>query len=142
MYDVQIVDARSFAMRALGTVLALAVLAGAFACGFFLGLRNAGDVSDHGGGAAAVGRQLDAAATNQRQLDASIGRAAEQGRGLADSLDRSAEAIDRGKESADSIAGGIDKSQELVEDAGRVLRESQQILRDVRQRGESKTGAH
>ena len=131
----QIVDARSFAVRALGTVLALAVLAGAFACGYFLGLRNAGDVSDHGGGAAAVGKQLDAAATNQRQLDASIGRAAEQGRGLADSLDRS-------KAAADSIAGGIDKSQELVEDAGRVLRESQQILRDVRRRGESKTGTH
>lgn len=128
----QIVDVQSFAMRALGTVLALAVLAGAFACGYFLGLRN---VHDNGGGTAAVGKQLDAAATNQRQLDASIGRAAEQGRGLADSLDRS-------KAAADSIAGGIDKSQELVEDAGRVLGESQQILRDVRRRGESKTGTH
>ena len=138
----QIVDARSFAMRALGTVLALAVLAGAFAFGYFLGLRNAGDVSDHGGGAAAVGRQLDAAATNQRQLDAGIRRAEEQGRGLADSLDRSAGAVDRSKVAADGLAGGIGESQRLVEDAGRILRESQQILRDVRRRGESKTGAN
>ena len=141
MYDVQIVDARSFAMRALWTVLALAVLAGAFACGYFLGLRNASVPSD-GGGAAAVGKQLDAAATNQRQLDASIGRAAEQGRGLADSLDRSAGAVDRSKAAADGLAGGIGESQRLVEDAGRILRESQQILRDVRRRGESKTGAN
>ena len=138
----QIVDARSFAMRALGTVLALSVLAGAFACGYFLGLRNAGDVSDHGGGADRTAGQLEQATANQRQLDASIGRAAEQGRGLADSLDRSAEAVDRSKAAADGLAGGIDKSQELVEDAGRILRESQQILRDVRQRGESKTGAN
>lgn len=137
----QTTNVQSFAVRALGTVLALAVLAGAFACGYFLGLRNAGVPSD-GGGAAAVGKQLDAAATNQRQLDASIGRAAEQSRGLANSLDRSAEAVDRSKAAADSIAGGIDKSQELVEDAGRVLRESQQILRDVRRRGESKTAPH
>ena len=136
----QITNVQSFAMRALGIVLALAV---AFSAGYFLGIRNAtGSVHGDGGGTAAVGRQLDAAATNQRQLDASIGRAAEQGRGLANSLDRSAEAVDRSKAAADSIAGGIDKSQELVEDAGRILRESQQILRDVRQRGESKTGAH
>lgn len=138
----QIVDVQSFAMRALGTVLALAVLAGAFACGYFLGLRNAGDVSDHGGGAAAVGRQLDAAATNQRQLDASIGRAAEQGRGLADSLDRSAGAVDRSKAAANGLAGGIDKSQELVEDAGRILRESQQILGRVRDRGKKDPAPH
>ena len=132
----QITNVQSFAVRALGPVLALAVLAGAFACGYFLGLRNAtGSVHGDGGGTAAVGRQLDAAATNQRQLDASIGRAEEQGRGLADSLDRS-------KAAADSIAGGIGQSQRLVEDAGRILRESQQILRDVRRRGESKTGAH
>ena len=135
----QITNVQSFAVRALGPVLALAVLAGAFSAGYFLGLRN---VHDNGGGTAAVGKQLDAAATNQRQLDASIGRAEEQGRGLADSLVRSAEAVDRSKAAADGLAGGIDKSQELVEDAGRVLRESQQILREVRQRGESKTGAH
>ena len=138
----QIVDARSFAMRALGTVLALAVLAGAFACGYFLGLRNAGDVSDHGGGADRTAGQLEQATANQRQLDASIGRAAEQGRGLANSLDRSAEAVDRSKAAADSLAGGIGESQRLVEDAGRSLSESQQILRVVRQRGESKTGAN
>ena len=135
----QITNVQPFAVRALGTVLALAVLAIAFACGYFLGLRN---VHDNGGGTAAVGRQLDAAATNQRQLDASIGRAAEQSRGLADSLDRSAGAVDRSKAAADGLAGGIGESQRLVEDAGRILRESKQILRDVRRRGESKTGAN
>lgn len=138
----QITNVQSFAVRALGTVFALAVLAGAFGLGYGLGLRNAGDVSDHGGGADRTAGQLEQAATNQRQLDASIGRAAEQGRGLADSLDRSRTAVDRSKAAADGLAGGIGQSQRLVEDAVRILRESQQILRDVRRRGESKTGAH
>lgn len=131
--------------KVLCILAGLFVILAAFFSGYLCGIRNAGNagnVSGDGGGTAAVGRQLDAAATNQRQLDASIGRAAEQGRGLADSLDRSAGAVDRSKAAADGLAGGIDKSQELVEDAGRILRESQQILRDVRRRGESKTGAH
>ena len=128
--------------KVLCILAGLFVILAAFFSGYLCGIRNAGNVPGDGGGTAAVGKQLDAAATNQRQLDASIGRAAEQSRGLANSLDRSAEAVDRSKAAADSIAGGIDKSQELVEDAGRILRESQQILRDVRQRGESKTAPH
>ena len=139
----QTTNVQSFAVRALGPVLALAVLAGAFACGYFLGLRNAtGSVHGDGGGTAAVGKQLEQATANQRQLDASIGRAAEQGRGLADSLDRSAGAVDRSKAAADGLAGGIGESQEFVGEAGRILRESQQILRNVRRRGESKTGTN
>ena len=122
-------------------VLALAVLAGAFACGYFLGLRNAGVPSD-GGGTAAVGRQLDAAATNQRQLDASIGRAAEQSRGLADSLDAGTAAVDRGKAAADGIAVANSDIDSKIGEAGNLIASSQRILQEIRRRGESKTGTH
>lgn len=117
----QITNVQSFAVRALGTVLALAVLAGAFACGYFLGLRN---VHDNGGGTAAVGSQLDAAATNQRQLDASIGRAAEQSRGLADSLDRSAGAVDRSKAAADGLQLQIQTLQDRSTKQEQLLNEA------------------
>lgn len=134
------INPASTAMRALGAVLALA---GAFSAGYFLGLRNAtGNVHGDGGGTAAVGRQLDAAAANQRQLDAGIRRAEEQGRGLADNLGRSAGAVDRSKAAADGLAGGIGESQELVGEAGGILADSQRILEDVRRRGESKTAPH
>ena len=129
----QIVDVQSFAMRAVGPVLALAVLAGAFACGYFLGLRNAGDVSDHGGGTATVGRQLDQAETDQRGITAGLRAAEESNRGLADSLDAGTAAVDRGKAAADSIAAAnSDIDRELAE-ARSLIDRSQRILRKIQQ---------
>lgn len=135
----QITNVQSFAVRALGAVLALAVLAGAFACGYFLGIRN---VHDNGGGTAAVGRQLDAAATNQRQLTSDLRTAAEQARGLGDSIEQGRAAVSDGAAAADRIAAANSDITGQVDEAGTIIERSQQILRDVRQRGESKTGAH
>lgn len=139
MYDVQIVDARSFAMRALGTVLALAVLAGAFACGYFLGLRN---VSDHGGGVDRTAGQLEQATANQRQLTSDLRTAAEQARGLGDSIEQGRAAVSDGAAAADRIAAANSDITGQVDEAGTIIERSQQILRDVRQRGESKTAPH
>lgn len=138
----QITNVQSFAMRAMGTVLALAVLAGAFACGYFLGLRNAGDVSDHGGGTATVGRQLDQAETDQRGITAGLRAAEESNRGLADSLDAGTAAVDRGKAAADRIAAANSDIDSKIGEAGRIIEDSQRILDGIRRRGESKTGTH
>ena len=128
-------------MRALGTVLALAVLAGAFACGYFLGLRNAGDVSDHGGGAATVGRQLDQAETDQRGITAGLRAAEESNRGLADSLDAGTAAVDRGKAAADRIAAANSDIDSKIGEAGRIIEDSQRILDGIRRRAEADTPA-
>ena len=126
-------------MRALGTVLALAVLAGAFACGYFLGLRN---VHDNGGGTAAVGKQLDAAATNQRQLTSDLRTAAEQARGLGDSIEQGRAAVSDGAAAADRIAAANSDITGQVDEAGTIIERSQRILQEIRRRGESKTGAN
>ena len=138
----QITNVQSFAVRALGTVLALAVLAGAFACGYFLGLRNAGDVSDHGGGVDRTAGQLEQATANQRQLTSDLRTAAEQARGLGDSIEQGRAAVSDGAAAADRIAAANSNITGQVDEAGTIIERSQQILRDVRQRGESKTGAH
>lgn len=138
----QITNVQSFAMRALGTVLALAVLAGAFACGYFLGLRNAGDVSDHGGGTAAVGKQLDAAATNQRQLTSDLRTAAEQARGLGDSIEQGQAAVSDGAAAADRIAAANSDITGQVDEAGTIIERSQRILQEIRSRSEANQGAH
>lgn len=138
----QITNVQSFAVRALGTVLALAVLAGAFACGYFLGLRNAGDVSDHGGGAATVGRQLDQAETDQRGITAGLRAAEESNRGLADSLDRSAGAVDRSKAAADGLAAANSDITGQVDEAGTIIERSQRILQEIRSRSEADQGTH
>lgn len=137
----QIVDARSFAVRALGPVLALAVLAGAFACGYFLGLRHAGVPSD-GGGTATVGRQLDQAETDQRGITAGLRAAEESNRGLADSLDAGTAAVDRGKAAADGIAAANSDINRQLEEAGNLIASSQRILQGIRSRSEADQGAH
>ena len=138
----QITNVQSFAVRALGPVLALAVLAGAFACGYFLGLRNASDVSDHGGGTATVGRQLDQAETDQRGITAGLRAAEESNRGLADSLDAGTAAVDRGKAAADRIAAANSDITGQVDEAGTIIERSQRILQEIRSRSEADQGAH
>ena len=127
-------------MRALGTVLALAVLAGAFACGYFLGLRHAGVPSD-GGGTATVGRQLDQAETDQRGITAGLRAAEESNRGLADSLDAGTAAVDRGKAAADGIAVANSDIDSKIGEAGRIIEDSQRILDGIRRRAEADTPA-
>ena len=124
-------------MRALGIVLALAVLAGAFACGYFLGLRNAGNVPGDGGGTATVGRQLDQAETDQRGITAGLRAAEESNRGLADSLDAGTAAVDRGKAAADGIAVANSDINHQLEEAGNLIASSQRILREIRGRTET-----
>ena len=129
MYDVQIVDARSFAMRALGTVLALAVLAGAFACGYFLGLRNAGaGVHDNGKRISHVGEQLGEAVSHQQQITAGIKDAESTVSGIVETGSAIAE-------SAHSIEAGVGEAASLIDS-------SQQILGRIRNRGQKGTGAH
>lgn len=138
----QIVDARSFAVRALGTVLALAVLAGAFSCGYFLGLRNAGDVSDHGGGADRTAGQLEQATANQRQLTSDLRTAAEQARGLGDSIEQGRAAVSDGAAAADRIAAANSDITGQVDEAGTIIERSQRILQEIRSRSEADQGAH
>lgn len=135
----QTTNVQSFAMRALGTVLALVV---AFSAGYFLGLRNAGDVSDHGGGTATVGRQLDQAETDQRGITAGLRAAEESNRGLADSLDAGTAAVDRGKAAADGIAAANSDINRQLEEAGNLIASSQRILQGIRSRSEADQGAH
>lgn len=115
-------------MRALGIVLALAVLAGAFACGYFLGLRNAGDVSDHGGGADTVGNQLAETGTAIQHAKDGIDQAA----GTADQIGAG---IGAAKESAGYLQHTADTSAELIADC-------QRILQEIRSRSEADQGAN
>ena len=129
MYDVQIVDARSFAMRALGTVLALAVLAGAFACGYFLGLRNAGtDVSDNGKRIEDVRNELSTATERQREITS----------GLESAVQRS----DSIEERSNRIEERAVRSESVVRDAGVLIDECQQIIGRVRNRGQAGKVTH
>ena len=118
-------------------VLALAVLAGAFACGYFLGLRNAGNVPGDGGGTATVGRQLDQSETDQRGITAGLRAAEESNRGLADSLDAGTAAVDRGKAAADGIAVANSDIDSKIGEAGRIIEDSQRILDGIRRRAEA-----
>lgn len=118
----QIVDARSFAMRALGPVLALAVLAVSFACGYFLGLRNAGaGVHDNGNGISHVGEQLGEAVSHQQQITAGIKDAESTVSGIV--------------ETGHSIEAGVGEAASLIDS-------SQQILGRIRNRGQKGTVAH
>ena len=123
-------------------VLALAVLAGAFACGYFLGLRNAGDVSDHGGGTDRTAGQLEQAATNQRQLTSDLRTAAEQARGLSDSIEQGRAAVSDGAAAADRIAAANSDTTGQVDEAGTIIERSQRILQEIRSRSEADQGAH
>lgn len=138
----QITNVQSFAVRALGTVLALAVLAGAFACGYFLGLRNAGDVSDHGGGADRTAGQLEQATANQRQLTSDLRTAAEQARGLGDSIEQGRAAVSDGAAAADRIAAANSDITGQVDEAGTIIERSQRILQEIRSRSEADQCAH
>ena len=120
------INPASTAMRAL--VIA-DLLAGAFACGYFLGLRNAGTgVSDNGDGAAGVRTEIDVAGSSIS--------AAESG-------------IDSATAAADRIENRIEAAQERVEyikgtaDEGRrIIAECQSILREVRAGGKTGTAPH
>ncbi len=138
----QITNVQSFAVRALGTVLALAVLAIAFGLGYGLGLRNAGDVSDHGGGADRTAGQLEQATANQRQLTSDLRTAAEQARGLGDSIEQGRAAVSDGAAAADRIAAANSDITGQVDEAGTIIERSQRILQEIRSRSEANQGAH
>ena len=132
-------DTASPALRAL---VAVAVLAGAFACGYFLGLRNAGDVSDHGGGADRTAGQLEQATANQRQLTSDLRTAAEQARGLGDSIEQGRAAVSDGASAAYRIADANSDITGQVDEAGTIIERSQRILQEIHSRSEADQGAH
>ena len=139
----QIVDARSFAVRALGTVLALAVLAGAFACGYFLGLRNAtGIVHGDGGGTGRTAEQLDQAAGAQQRITTDLRGATESAGRLSDRIDAGARAVDRGRNAVQEAAGSADSIDKKIDESRRLIDECQRILQEIRSRSEADQGAN
>lgn len=122
----QIIDVQSFAMRAL--VIA-ALLAGAFAGGYMLGIRNAGDgVSDYGDGAGAAREQLSTAAEHQRELTEGIAGA-----------ETGAARVEAGIQ---HVAESVEQSEAAVGDAAGLIDECQQILGRVRNRGKKDPAPH
>lgn len=120
----QITNVQSFALRAL---VAFAVLAGAFAGGYMLGLRNASVPSDSAG-ADRTAEQLDQAAGAQQRLTTDLRDATESAGRLSDRIGAGAGAVDRGRkavhgaaESADSIDRKIDESRRLIDSSERIL---------------------
>ena len=97
----------------VATMLLVSVvcLVGAFSIGYMLGLRN---VSDHGGGADAVGQQLNEVGTNISNATAGIGNA---------------------QESADYLQGTVSTSAELIG-------QSKSIIEAIRRRGKTDQAAH
>ena len=138
----QITNVQSFAVRALGPVLALAVLAGAFACGYFLGLRNAGDVSDHGGGADRTAEQLDQAAGAQQRITTDLRGATESAGRLSDRIDAGARAVDRGRKAVHGAAESADSIDRKIDESRRLIDSSQSIVSKVLQRAKENQVAH
>ena len=120
-------DTASPALRAL---VAVAVLAGAFACGYFLGLRNASvyDVSDNGGPAAGVRTEIDVAGSSISAAESGIDNAAA-------AADRIENRIEAAQERVEYIKGTADEGR-------RIIAECQSILREVRAGGKTGTAPH
>lgn len=122
----QTTNVHSPAVRAL---VAFAVLAGAFACGYFLGLRHAGTgVPDHGVRIDDVRNELSTAQEHQRQI--------------TDGLESAVQRSDTAAERVGRIEERAVRSETAVNDAGKLIDECQQIIGRVRNRGQAGKVTH
>ena len=117
MYDVRFFRPPNKETATL-VIVAVVLLVVVFCLGYMLCLRH---VSDHGGGADAVGNQLEQAGTNIQNAKDGIDQAA----GTADKVGAG---IGAAKESAGYLQHTADTSAELIADC-------QRIIRQVRARG-------
>ena len=127
---------------AVAILVVTLLLVAVFCIGYMLGIRNAGDVSDHGGGADRTAGQLEQATANQRQLTSDLRTAAEQARGLGDSIEQGQAAVSDGAAAADRIAAANSDITGQVDEAGTIIERSQRILQEIRSRSEANQGAH
>ena len=122
---------KAIIMRCL---IAIAVFVAVFCAGYMLGIRNAGnagDVSDHGGGADRTAGQLEQAAGAQQRITTDLRGATESAGRLSDRIDAGARAVDRGRNAVQEAAGSADSIDKKIDESRRLIDECQRILERV-----------
>lgn len=107
----------------MAIIVVVVILALCFSAGYLLGVKRAGDVSNHGDGTDNIREQLGTTAVNQRELTEGIA-------GAESGVARIEGRVQQVSASAERVEAG-------VTEAGRLINECQQIIGTVRNRGKA-----